>query len=264
MRRQPHGFEYTVILTTFRRTLHLAEALAGIASQTLPPAQVIVADDGSGEPFESDNRRLAEQFGFVYLQLPHTGLPGLARDRALAMVSTPWVALSDDDDVWDADHIAVLSAAITDDSVIVAGNARRSDTGADYRSASSESLDLIAEFPKNPVITSAALIRVSGLLQVGGFTPYPRGAEDYAAWLRLATVGSTVVVERPTIMYRITPGSLSAEASRGKRPLPLLCAADFLIWSYGKRLTLRRLPTKLWTLVMRRFLVRAASALRDS
>ncbi len=256
-------FVYAAIVTTYRRSGLLAETLRAIAAQTLPPACVIVADDGSGEPHHSKNQALAEQYGFTYLPLEHSGLPGMARDRALALVVEPWVALCDDDDVWDSEHIERLSHHVASSVAMVAGNARRSDTQQPCRAVMPSSLNVFAEFPRNQAITSAVLIRHESLISIGGFAPFPRGAEDYATWLRLATLGKTVIVNEPSIMYRITDDSLSAQASSAKRPLPLICAADFLVWWMGRHLTLGRVGTKLWT-AMAGVLVRRASRSRNN
>jgi len=256
------AFAYAVIVTTYRRPGFLAQTLHGIAAQTLKPSCVIVADDGSDEPHRSKNQALTEQYGFIYLPLQHSGLPGMARDRALALVVEPWVALSDDDDVWDADHIERLAQHIKADIAIVAGNARRSDTNQPYRAALPPTIDVAREFPSNPVINSAAIVRHESLIAIGGFAAFPRGAEDYTTWLRLGDIGRTAIVNEPTITYRITEGSISAEMSGARRPLPLLCACDYLVWSAGKRLRLNRMGTRFWTTVAGLF-VRRAHARRD-
>lgn len=255
-------FVYAVIVTTYRRAGLLVETLRAIAAQTLPPSCVIVADDGSGEPHHSKNQALTEQYGFIYLPLEHSGLPGVARDRALALVAEPWVALCDDDDVWDPDHIERLSRQVASGVVMVTGNARRSNTQQPCRKVMPNFLDVFAEFPRNHAITSAVLLRHESLIGIGGFAAFPRGAEDYATWMRLATLGKTVVVNEPSIMYRITEDSLSAQASGAKRPLPLICAADFLVWWMGRHLTLGRVGTKFWT-VFAGALVRRASRSRN-
>lgn len=252
------AFTYAVIVTTYRRAGLLAETLAAIAAQTVPASCVIVADDGSGEPHQAKNQALTEQHGFTYLPLAHSGLPGMARDRALALVIEPWVALCDDDDVWDPDHIERISQRIEDGVVMVAGNAHRSDNQKPYRQTLPIKLNAIAEFPRNQVITSAVLARSSALISIGGFAAFPRGAEDYSTWLRLAVLGSTAIVNEPSVMYRITEGSLSAQASSARRPLPLICAADFLVWRMGQHLTLGRAWTKLWTVFAGVLLRRAA------
>jgi hypothetical protein len=131
-----------------------------------------------------------------------------------------------------------------------------------YRPNLPELIDVVREFPRNPVINSATLVRHSSLVSIGGFTAFPRGAEDYATWLRLGDLGRTAIVNEPTILYRITDGSLSAEMSGARRPLPLLSAADYLVWSTGMRLRLGRASTKAWTTVAR-LLVRGAHSRRN-
>lgn len=253
--RTPEALEYTVIVTTYRRVEWLEETLTGISSQTLRPVAVLVADDGSGAEHTPQIKSLVEAHGFRFLAFPHSGMPGVSRMQALALVETPWIALCDDDDVWDADHIDRLAQHCRDDVVLVSGNARFSDSGATLRPNMLNPVPLIRLFPSNPIVNSAALIRRESVLAVGGFLATPRGAEDYATWLRLATQGQVHVVNEPSIVYRVGGSSLGDVIATARRPVELLCGLDLLIWYANRRLSLRpkvnRVLTKVTQLVIR-------------
>lgn len=241
------NLQYSVIITTYQRVDWLAEALAGVAAQTMPPKRVVVADDGSDPSMSRQIRDLVALHGFEFVPLPHSGLPGVSRAQALSRVDTEWVALCDDDDVWDVDHMAHLSSLVAERVVLISGNARLSNSGRALRPALPDPVPLIHLFPSNPIVNSGCLVRRTSLLEVGGFLATPRGAEDYATWLRLATTGSVRVVNEPTLTYRVGGSSLGDAVAKARRPVELLCGLDFLVWVAGNRLTLPRFLSRVLT-----------------
>ena len=83
-----------------------SEAIASALAQTLPPAEIIVVDDGSDPPFalgQIDPRvrliRLAANAG-----------PSAARNCGVAAAAGDWVAFLDADDLWEPNKLAVQLA----------------------------------------------------------------------------------------------------------------------------------------------------------
>ena len=92
-RNSPH---ITVLIPTFNRAQYLVQCLDSIFAQTLPPAQIVVVNDGS-----TDNTKSvcdAYQGKIEYLELDQRGRPG-AMNLGLKKVTGDYVWIFDDDDV---------------------------------------------------------------------------------------------------------------------------------------------------------------------
>ena len=93
---------FSVALATYNGEAHLDEQLASIASQTHPPAELVVSDDGSTDGTLDVLQQFAETAPFpvhIYRNERTLGY----RDnflKAAQLTSSPWIAFSDQDDVW--------------------------------------------------------------------------------------------------------------------------------------------------------------------
>lgn len=104
----------SLIVTTYNRPDALVLVLESIARQSLLPAEVVVADDGSGEPTRELIGRVAATFP---VPLRHVWQPdegfraGTARNKAIAAASGDYIVQIDGDMVLHprflADHAAV-------------------------------------------------------------------------------------------------------------------------------------------------------------
>ncbi|MCX5518803.1 glycosyltransferase family A protein [Kaistia defluvii] len=86
---------YTVIIPAFNATRTLADAIASLRGQTVPPARVLLVDDGSTDGTGDHAREL----GIDVIRQDNRG-PGAACNLALQTVDTPITAYLDADDLW--------------------------------------------------------------------------------------------------------------------------------------------------------------------
>ncbi|CUH36760.1 putative glycosyl transferase [Jannaschia seosinensis] len=111
----PQTNEVVVVLCTHNGAPWLRAQLDSIAAQTLPPARVIVSDDGSTDATRDVVRNFAGDWtGEVEL---HAGPgTGFAANFLSVLARVPetgdLVALSDQDDVWHPDKLARARAAV--------------------------------------------------------------------------------------------------------------------------------------------------------
>ncbi len=106
--------DISVVVVTRDRPALLADALRGIAAQTLPPLEVRIADDGD-QPVSLDVVKVGVLETVV---IPvQTGLTAAARNRGSAGARGEVLAFHDDDDRWLADHLAGLAEAFRDPAV---------------------------------------------------------------------------------------------------------------------------------------------------
>lgn len=99
-----------VVIPACNAARHLREAIDSALAQTLPPARVIVVDDGSADATAS----VARGFGAPVEVIAHPRNRGAAaaRNTGIAAATAPWVAFLDADDRWLRDKLARQCAAL--------------------------------------------------------------------------------------------------------------------------------------------------------
>ena len=196
--------EVSAIVATRDRPEWADEAVRSILAQTRPPAEIIVADDGDG----AVGRALAERYG-VKTVCTAGGGPAVARNAAAALATGDWLAFCDDDDAWAPQRLEHQLAAAVFPSVLVYGDATRSDGGREHdgrRPCGGHVFrDLLLD---NWIPTSTVLLRRAAFLQAGGFQARFSPAEDYHLWLTVCRYGPFVRIPEPLALYRQHPGQL--------------------------------------------------------
>src|SRR5438045_1880854 len=93
----------SVIIPCYNAAEFLAECLDSVCRQTVPPAEVIVVDDGSTDA----TAQIARAFGPPVRVISQANAgPSAARNRAMDEAQGDWVAFSDADDVWQPNKLA--------------------------------------------------------------------------------------------------------------------------------------------------------------
>jgi glycosyltransferase involved in cell wall biosynthesis len=102
----------SLLISTYERPDALAAVLRSASRQTLPPHQIVVGDDGSGEETRSVVRAAAQSMNVIHRWLPHEGFQ-LARMRnyAAAVATGDYLVIIDDDILLHPDFIADHAAA---------------------------------------------------------------------------------------------------------------------------------------------------------
>ena len=88
---------YTVIIPAYNAAGTIAETIESAVRQTVPPARILVVDDGSTDA----TRAVAEACGgCVSVQTQPNQGPGAAMSRGMKQCDTPLIAAIDADDIW--------------------------------------------------------------------------------------------------------------------------------------------------------------------
>lgn len=220
---QPVG----VVVTTRDRRVWLASALACVLAQGDVVREVVVVDDGSTDGTQEWLRRLKDP-RITVLQMPGTGVAA-ARNAGLARVRAPWVAFTDDDDVWAPDKLVSQIAALREQpgsrwaaagAVLV--DEQLSAVGWEWPMERGDVSQVALE--KNPVSggASGTLIDAALVREVGAFDPQFSVLADWDLWIRLAATTTLTVVERPLHAYRLHATTLSSRSAEVERELELL------------------------------------------
>ena len=94
---------------------YLGEAIASVRDQTVPVAEIVVADDGSAD----GSAALAESLGARVVRTPRPGSGAAAgRLAGAAVLATPLLAFLDCDDRWVPDKLERQTAALAADPAL--------------------------------------------------------------------------------------------------------------------------------------------------
>lgn len=207
-------------MPAWRSAATIGRALASVAAQTWPAAQVVVCDDGS----DDDTAAIAESWrgrlggaALVVLRQSNQGA-GAARNRALAAATGDLVAFLDADDEWLPEKLERSVAELTPELAFVSH---------DYFRAN-EYMDCARHFPKNGdpfpslflrgfVATSTVVARKDLVDQAGGFDPTILAGQDYDLWLKIARTHRFKVFGAALLRYYVTPGSLTSRVEERRR-----------------------------------------------
>ena len=212
--------------TSGRRPAMLAETVASVRAQTVPPLEHFVVDDGSFSvgPME----------GVTVVQVERGG-PGPARNAAIAQARGEAVALLDDDDVWHPHHLETVWAAMqeTGADVVYADcvvENRRDGYGFEVRD-----FDGPALLERNFICLPATLVRTSALRAAGGFPDEPRG-QDWSLWKTMHLMGMSFLhVPVVTVTYRfhtdnLTYGGVDPETTAREKSLREAAERGEITW----------------------------------
>lgn len=209
----------TVVIPTNRGGPYLADAVASARSQTTPPDEVILVDDGSPAPgLES----VARDLGLVYLRKDAGGISS-ARNAGVARATGTWIAFLDDDDIWHPDRLREQLRALerSPDAIASFTGGRYIDQagrvfGDPWGAPDASNDDMLAGRVPTPRITTL-LVRRDAYLAVGGCRTQMEPSEDNDLIARLLLRGVFVNVDRTLVFYRRHDANVTRRALAGRR-----------------------------------------------
>lgn len=221
----------------------IGEAVQSGLSQSVDQIELLVCDDASNDGTGLALRTWSDP-RLLLLKNDFNLGPGPSRDKAIQSASAPWIALLDADDAWHPDRLSRLLAAaestgadvVFDDSLLchdVGGRLvkwkRIHGTRAFGGEGTSARCVRIEDYIVADRLLIHPLIRTDFIRQHGIRHSSRRFAEDAEFYLRLSLAGAKFCyVPEPLYYYRITPGSLTAQA---KDPtLMRTCLEEYAQW----------------------------------
>jgi len=225
--------DVSVVIPAYNATNFLAETLASVFAQTVPPAEIIVVDDGSTD----DTAGIARDLGVTVISRANGGISA-ARNTGVRAARSEYVALLDADDLWMPEKLEVQVAALaaatvpsfsftdfhTFDSRGVRAarselrahpafrrTVRRAPSGANVVVSASESRPVLPDMYFMP---SSAVVRRADVLAAGGFDESLPACEDTEFFLRLFKLVPAIAVMRPLLRYRRHEAQNTASPTR--------------------------------------------------
>jgi glycosyltransferase involved in cell wall biosynthesis len=182
----------SVIIPTYNRLDLLEEALRSVLAQSLPPREIIVADDGStdGTPGRVEELAAANP-ALRFLRLEHRGFPGRARNEGVRAARGRYLTFLDSDDLWKPEKLQKQLAFLAANPGVrvchtrerwLRGGREVSQAGQGHR----RSGDIFSDALKKCIIGPSTVMLERTLFdELGGFREDLEIAEDYELWLRL-------------------------------------------------------------------------------
>jgi glycosyltransferase involved in cell wall biosynthesis len=216
----------SVALGTYNGERYIAEQLISILEQTLPAAQLVIADDGSSDStlavvdatLATYRRAHPDRTPVVTVLTANTNLGVAANfERALRASTGDLIALSDQDDIWEPQRlermVAVMAAApdaglLHSDALLIDGDG--TDLGITLFAAlglsPAERAEIAAGRSFDALLRRNLATGATTLLRAGvrdAALPVPDGwiHDEWLAVIAAAT-GRTVILDEPLTRYR--------------------------------------------------------------
>jgi glycosyltransferase involved in cell wall biosynthesis len=175
----------SVVIPFYNGSQFIANTLASVFSQDLQPLEIIVVDDGSKPEESALLERFQDRIRIIHQQ--NTGVSG-ARNTGIASARGRWIALLDQDDLWEHDKLSRQWSYIEQHpeckAVHTAVKAIKNDGRiVIYRKKPLEFADFLHAHP-NPSYLSSTIINKDGLLTAGLFNPTLPYSQDLECFLR--------------------------------------------------------------------------------
>jgi glycosyltransferase involved in cell wall biosynthesis len=251
----------SIIIPTFNRPKETLEAIKSVLQQTHQAVQIIVVDDGSDEDQFFELRDNISDKRISLLRIPHSGLPGVARQYGVIHSTGYWIAFLDSDDTWEPnklrDQLEVASRVGA--SALCSNGFELKNHGKKLKFSHSRSRWISKRqlLSSNQIINSSVLIKKRLLEEVGGVVTSPRvrGCEDYATWLRVSNLDPWYFIDRALVNYREdSPTSIRGFDQCNDSLVHVYALLDFCAYEEKtdakEHFLLKKLMNKLWIFVL--------------
>ncbi len=202
-------------IPAYNRPELLADALAGIARQTLSVDYEVVVCDDAGHPDTESVVRKFPADRFFYRRNPARLGPVRNWNECLRQARGQWVTVLHEDDLLYPWYLALVVPRLRDGLAAVAVRTATGETPpADPRNGSTE----VHPYPSLYFLKSSmtpfpgVLVRREFALGLGGFSEKAGPLADYDFWYRLACAGPVEVVREIGGFYRVSDSQWTARA----------------------------------------------------
>jgi glycosyltransferase involved in cell wall biosynthesis len=224
--RRAVSLPVVAILPLYNGELWIEGSMRSVLAQTVLPTEFIVIDDGSTDGGVEIVRQIAKEHPFIRVVSQLNAGQSAARNFAISIAKSPWVALIDQDDIWYPNHIEDLLNAVDKHHGLRLGWAYSDfdDIDIDGHLVARHFIRRTGtENPKRDLRTilsqgfivqpSATLINRAAILDVGGFDERLSGYEDDDLFLRIFMANyDNVFIKESTSQWRIHETSAGASA----------------------------------------------------
>ncbi len=199
----------SVIIPVFNRLHLLQEAVSSVLEQDYEEFELIVVDDGSDMEFcPLQEGLLPDDPRIQILKLPHSGLPGLVRNRGASAARGEYLAFLDSDDLWLRGKLSAQldlfrknpeADLVHTREIWQRGHKIVSQKGMHHKHSGYIFPDALEKCIIGP---STVIVRREKFLALGGFREDLEIAEDYELWLRWTASLPVFYIDEPQVVKR--------------------------------------------------------------
>ncbi len=214
----------SVIVPAYNAEATIGRALESIAAQTLPPAEVIVVDDGSADLTADKARAMQVTLAPVRLVVitQENAGAGAARNRAVHEASQDYLAFLDADDEWLPGKLARSVQVLEEGHYLLVAHDYLDATGdenvhVDCLRRFKEGRDpYVTLYLKGYIPSISVVTRRDAVMAVGGFDETLRNAQDFDLWLKLLADPDTrfTLFGEALARYHLSEGSIMSHTDR--------------------------------------------------
>ncbi|HET7129087.1 MAG TPA: glycosyltransferase family A protein [Gaiellaceae bacterium] len=206
---------FSVVIPAYQAAGTIGDALGSVATQTRPPLEVIVCDDGSTDSLEP---ALEPWRDGIELLRKENGGGASALNTGVRAASGDFVVILDADDTYEPRRLEALVELATErpDLDIVTTDAFLEIEGT-VRGRFSDSTPFVTDDQPRGILRACFIggwpaIRRSTVVARGGFDESLRIAYDWECWIRVVLSGSRAgCVDEPLMTYRLRPTGLTGD-----------------------------------------------------
>jgi glycosyltransferase involved in cell wall biosynthesis len=204
----------SAVIPVHNGAAYVAEAIRSALSQTRPPIECLVIDDGSTDATPDVVRQFGDEVRYV--RLDRVGVSA-ARNRGSELAKGGLVAFLDHDDVWMASKLEQQVETLNAQSATLGlcamqvvdehGTVRRTL----HLRAREDLLSGMLMFDGTETVScgSTGLVRRAELLRMGGFDSLLSVSADWDLLFRMLLAGRVAYVDAPLVRYRVHGTNMS-------------------------------------------------------
>jgi glycosyltransferase involved in cell wall biosynthesis len=200
----------SIAMTSFNGARYIQEQLDSIVSQTIPPAEIIISDDCSTD----NTREIVSSYTLKesrIILLKNTQTLGFVKnfEKAISRCSEDYIALADQDDIWEPGKLEKLlanigsSALIHSDASVIdsAGNNIHPSWSSFYKKNIGQ--PLLDHIMQKNTITGCTTLFTRDLASL--LLPFPEEVPFHDWWLALVAYrnGGISYCAEPLVRYRL-------------------------------------------------------------
>jgi hypothetical protein len=213
----------SIAIATYNGEKFIREQLDSIARQTLPPAEIVITDDGSTDTTLKLIDDFSSDVPFPVRIFRNASRLGYADNflRAASLCTGDIIAFSDQDDIWLDNKLATCARLFSDPGVVLVAHSawvwvesgERTHRRPFYRKT--QILQPASTDPFGFPLGFAMLIRRS-LLQITtpAHRPHKIAGHDQWFWLLAASIGKIATIAEPLVLYRQHQGNVFGAGKR--------------------------------------------------
>lgn len=188
----------SVVIPTYNYGKYIKQAIESALNQTLPPCEVIVADDGSTDGTDQVVAKYGDKVR--YIRYEHKGICYL-RNALLNEIKGDWFVNLDADDYLAPDFIEQsIGEVLSGDEKLAVVYPDRTYFGAKNFEVISEEFSVQKMKHRNLIVMNS-LINTAAAKSVGFDTSFARGLEDYDFFFGLINAGYTAKVQHKSRVF---------------------------------------------------------------